>query len=125
VDLRTAFDSDGFIDLFGCHESRLFRHPVSTAFSTHDTPPFNTAARYIETSSGTLYNQISNGTIPFRVIRIGRRGVRFDKLEIDEWINNQNQKFRWPNPMSRFYGAIYTHKRKNHMRRSKVKTGRP
>ena len=45
------------------------------------------AARYLGFAVGTVYNKISRDEIPH--VRIGARGVRLRKSELDRWIIEQ------------------------------------
>ena len=48
------------------------------------------AARYLSFRPGSLYNRICPGTkdrFPVEPVRIGR-AIRFDRLDLDAWINS-------------------------------------
>ena len=51
----------------------------------------NEAAEYIGSTSGSIYQKVHNGKIPF--IKIGR-SVRFDIIELDEFIEQMKKEMR-------------------------------
>ena len=47
-------------------------------------------SEYLSIPVQTLRNQVCQGTIPFKFMKVGRR-VFFDRNDIDQWINSQTR----------------------------------
>jgi excisionase family DNA binding protein len=48
------------------------------------------AADYLGISKGTLYNLMSAGNIP--LVRIGARRIRFDRADLDRWMERHKER---------------------------------
>ncbi len=48
------------------------------------------ASKYLSIHPQTIYFMARRGDIPF--VRIGKRGLRFDRLELDKWIQRKTER---------------------------------